>query len=265
MRQSFVKLHPRMPLGNLLNLMHFWKPPSKYPPCCPGKTSLKISTLLPRGNLSNKQEVHWETLVINVIASFFSFICLLFFICIASFLNIFFNFYLHRQFSTLEKYLSCCFDSLNTINEYDLILVIANWVWYLIWLIGLRKTDKASLLSRGGLLVSALMNNSIQQKFHHNYSLIKKFHHKYSLINNYPQIAFRSGLSVFASQTVQASTRIPKSRSPILDWLKLEISILFKTSTTTFINGFIQMVIAALPLQRKNVFFQAHKNSKIRF
>ena len=45
----------------------------------------------------------------------------------------------------------------------------------------LRKTDKASLRSGGELLVSALMNNSIQN-----------FHQNYSLINNYLQIAFGS-------------------------------------------------------------------------
>ena len=80
---------------------------------------------------------------------------------------------------------------------------------FYIWLIGetSKKTDKASPLSVGGLLVSALMNNSIQ-KFHHNYS---------GLINNYLQIAFGSAASIALqrenvfSQTKWASTRIPKS------------------------------------------------------
>ena len=73
----------------------------------------------------------------------------------------------------------------------------------------LRKTDKASLPSGGELLVSALMNNSIQN-----------FHHNYSLINNYLQIAFQSAAFPLALQrenvflpTKWVSTRIPKDWS----------------------------------------------------
>ena len=109
----------------------------------------------PGESLSNKQEVHLEILVmspvLNVRESFF--------ICYVEFFG------------------------LNMRPTWILVLVQS---LHLINLQLLRKTDKASLRSGGELLVSALMNNSIQN-----------FHHNYSLINNYLQIAFGSAPFAF--------------------------------------------------------------------